>query len=201
MFMANQLYGFLVLTVCTCQLALAQGVTPRAEFKTKEPRQKELVIEYVYSFREVEFDPPIQIKPFKSSTEASYDSPEAAVMSHFSAMYAKDYQWFQRTWSKESQKLNEEDDRKKERTSEFWLNLWDKVLSGKRVELTHRIESGKYVLINYRLIPISGGPATFEDLLALTTENGRWVLTQELASDPLLRYWNTKELKIRRTIR
>src|SRR5215216_4317854 len=199
--MPNLLYSFLVLIVCTCQLALAQGVTPGTDFKTKEPRQKELVIEYVYSFREFEYDPPIQLKPFKSSTEASNASPEAAVMSHFSAMYAKDYQWFQSTWSKESQKLNEEHDKKQDRTPEFWLNLWDKVLSAKRVELTHRIESGKYVLIRYRLVPISGGPATFEDLLALTIENGRWILTQELASDPLLRYWNAKELRIRRSIR
>jgi hypothetical protein len=199
---AKQLHWLILLITCMCQLTLAQdGRAPKSEFKTKPVKQKQLVVEYVYSFRELEFERPVQLTPLKSSSQASYVSPELAVLSHFSAMYAKDYQWFQNTWSRESQKLNSESDKKQNHTPQFWTDLWVKVLTDKRVELTHRIETGKYVLIIYRLVPTSGGPATFEDSLALTNEDGRWVLTQELANDPLLTYWNAPELRVRKTVR
>ena len=196
----KQLYCPLVLIACICQLALAQRDVPKSEFKTKPPRDKQLVIEYVYSFREIEFERPVQLTPI-SAAQALYTSPEMAILSHFSAMYAKDYQWFQTTWSKEAQRLNEESNKKENHTPQFWIDLWGKVLADKRVEITHRIETGKYVLIRYRLVPKSGGPATFEDLVAFTNEDGRWVLTQELASDPLMTYWNAPDLRIRKTVR
>jgi hypothetical protein len=195
------LIGSTALMLLTVQSGSAQEAAPKPASNNTVPIKKELVVENIYNFSVMEYEPKVVFQPQTKQEQASHDTPEQAVLSHFSAMYSGNYQWFQSTWSEESRKANDADDNQRNRTPEFWIGKWKSVLTGNKVELTNKIETGSYVLIAYRLVPSSGEAAILNDTLALVIENGRWVITQELASDPVLSLWNAPSLKFKKVIR
>ena len=84
----------------------------------------------------------------------------------------------------------------------FWTGAWARAFRGARVELTTRIETGEFVLIAYRLVPLANAATEPIDLVTvLKPLDGRWVATQELADDPVLLYWKTPNVHPKRTAR
>lgn len=177
---------------------LAEDIKPK--FKVTAPQTKQLIVEEIYTFRLMQYDPSVAIQFVHEPKAASYQTAEDTVIAHFSAMNAGDYSWFMETWSKESRKQMEQRNKSAQRTPEFWKKTWARVLQGGTVELLNRLESGPYVLIEYRL-SAKGNEKPFQDTVALAREDGRWVLTQELAADPVLSSWNAPGLRVQRLVR
>jgi hypothetical protein len=173
---------------------------PQPKYPVSGPVFRELVVENVYVCKVMKYESPAVLRLVTQPDQASYSLPEDAVAAHFSAIFAKNYDWFLNTWSKDSQKFMADKNREKSRGPDYWLNLWENVYADKKIELITRIESGNYVLIEYRLTP-KGRDKPFQDTVALTKENDRWVLTQELRNDPVLSSWNAPGLRVQRLVR
>jgi hypothetical protein len=115
-----------------------------------------------------------------------------------------DVPWFRSLWDAESARVLEADDRAHGRNDASWVTAWERALRDRRIVLTNRIETGAYVLIAYDLVPLQANHKP-EDVLraetALKLQNGRWMATQELGSDPVYLYWKTPDVRPRRVVR
>jgi hypothetical protein len=172
-------------------------------FRTAPPVVKTIVVEEEYGFAQRRYDPPVDVTPVDRSA-AKDDTPEATTIAILSAMSRGDVAWFRSLWDPESARILAADDKKYGRDDTSWTAAWARTLRDRRIVLTNRIESGDYVLITYDLIPLQPNHKP-EEVLHLETplklQNGRWLATQELSSDPVLLYWKTPDVRPRRVVR
>lgn len=179
-------------TALSVAAVAAFGAEPAATRSTPPPHavHKALIVETVYPYSVAALQPALVVQPLTRSA-ASFDRPEDAMVAHFSAMLAGDFEWFMSTWTAPSQALMRSRDQQRARKPAYWTGLWSKVYAGRRIELLNRIDYGEYVLIEYGLYAPGEQSPGFRDTVATVKENGRWKLTQELAREPILANWNS----------
>jgi hypothetical protein len=177
--------------------------TAAPPFPTAAPVVKKIVVEEEYGFALRRYDPPVDVTAVDRSA-AKDDTPEATTIAILSAMSRGDVAWFRSLWDPESARILAADDKKHGRDDTSWTAAWAGLLRDRRIVLTNRIESGDYVLIAYDLIPLQPNHKP-EEVIHLETplklQNGRWLATQELSSDPVLLYWKTPDVRPRRFVR
>ena len=181
----------------------AQTPTTESPFRTAAPIVKKIVVEEEYGFAVRRYDPPIDFEAVDRNA-ATNDTPEATTIAILSAMRRGDVPWFRSLWDAESARVLAADDQTHNRTDASWTAAWERLLRERRIVLTNRIESGDYVLVAYDLIPLQANHKP-EEVIHLETplklQNGRWLATQELSSDPVLLYWKTPDVRQRRFVR
>jgi hypothetical protein len=172
-------------------------------YLTATPKLERIVVEQSYYFTRAEYRPPVQVSSV-ARVASSAATPEDSVVALISSMRAGDFEWFRSLWTPESRKMMEDRDKKLGRGPGFWVDKWREVVQGKQAILTHRIRTGEYVLIAYKLVaaPPSGAQPpkeeeAFTSTAALRKVDGKWSLTQELASDPVASYWPNPETPIK----
>lgn len=158
------------------------------------PIYKTLIVETIYPFSVIKFDAPINIPILKGRANASYGSPEDAVISQFSAMIGGNYEWFKETWTISSWQMMQETDKRNNRGSDFWLDLWRKNLASKSIQLTSWVNYGSYVLVEYQLV--DKGVKSGIGVVALIKEGGQWKATQDLSKDPIFLNWKSSTGRI-----
>lgn len=173
---------------------------PKSIFPASASELKKIVTEDTYFFKVQTFTPNVRVK-FVNRKDASYSTPEASTIARVSAMAASDFQWFRETWTELGKAQIDDANRLNNRPPEFWSNVWSKTLMGKSFELTHRIETGEYVLIAYRAIGAGAGGKDLELVQVMKKEGDRWLATQDLARDPILNYWRKPDEPIKRVMR
>jgi len=82
-------------------LAQAQQAPPRPFFKTSLPEPRRLVVESIYNYTRMQYDPVVIVRP-GTRASASYATPEQAFMAQTSAMLAQDYDWWISGWTSAS---------------------------------------------------------------------------------------------------
>src|SRR5215467_1456262 len=115
------------------------------EFKLGPPQKKQLTMEYIYNYTTADYAPPVVVQ-YRSAEQASYTSPEDALISQFSAMKRGDHEQWLKHWDAVSQKTMVERDAAEKRTADQWRTIWANNLKDVQVVLHSRIESGIYVL-------------------------------------------------------
>ena len=172
-------------------------------FRTTPPVVKKVVVEEEYGFALRRYDPPVDVTAVDRNL-AKDDTPEATTIAILSAMSRGDVAWFRSLWDPESARILAADDTKYGRDDTSWTAAWARTLRDRRIVLTNRIDSGDYVLIAYDLIPLQPNHKP-EEVIHLETplklQNGRWLATQELSSDPVLLYWKTPDVRQKRFVR
>jgi hypothetical protein len=196
----------LVISLWSSSVRAQASAPPPPIFPTAPPGLNKIVVEDEYQFLVRQYNPSVDVKRVRRDA-ASYDSPEAAAIAGISAMGSGDVDWYRSTWDDASRAVLEQRDKEMKQDREFWVKAWEKAFTGRRVELTARIETGAYVMIAYRLVPDGAVavPAKAGDavdlVVALKLQNGKWMATQELASDPVLAYWKTPDVRPKRVVR
>lgn len=190
--------------------ALAAGqeppATPTPIFPTSEPQGGQVVEERLYYFTTRDYDPPVRVAPVARAA-AAYDNPEQAAIAQISAMFAGDLDWHRSTWTDESRVMMDERDQRLGRGAEFWQQRWAAALDGKTPYLTQRVDTGEFVFIVAKVVPEGSAPGAdpeqeeIELLQVLRSVDGRWLGTQELASDPVLQYWRNPGYRTQRLMR
>ena len=146
-----------------------------------------LVVETVYPFVVTKILP-VKVVPLASPSEAtSTATPEDLFSRHFGAIRSGDYGTFIATWEASATAMMAEKDRKAGRGASYWLERWRATRLGGEVKLLNLVEYGKYSIYQYR-IEVNGKP--FTDSLAIVRTIDGWRFTQELASNPILTYWD-----------
>jgi hypothetical protein len=185
--------------------AAAQSHSLRAPlFPTSEPVANRIVVEEEYGFSVRRYTPAVELKPVPRGS-ANYETPEATTIAMLSAMATRDLDWFRSLWDAESARLMEEKDKQQGHDAAFWTSTWDKAFRNRRITITTRIDTGKYVLIGYELNSLSADGQATADVIQLDVPlkqvDGRWLGTQELSNDPVLLYWKTPTVRPHRVIR
>lgn len=179
----------------------AASETPSNQLPTKKPIRGTIVEENIYLFETRVYWPAVDVsKASKKLLEVGI-TPEATVVLYLAAMFDGDYHTAMSCWELASRTIMEREDSVLNRTPSWWQEIWKEKMDGKKAELVTRIESGNYIMIEYRLISMSDREeADYYSTLALKySDEGKWMLTQELAADPVYIYWKTPG-KIRRKL-
>lgn len=165
----------LLLTV-TVVVSLASNSTAQP-FSTTPPIDRQLTVSQIYNYRVSEYSPRVRVEPVVSRALASFDTPEAATISHISSMLAGDWEWFMDMWRVQSRVSLERDLVSSGITRDDIVKRWA-VLRGATIELVTRIDTGIFTIVVFSTGPNSRLP------VVLREETGRWYLTDELKDDP-----------------
>jgi hypothetical protein len=175
--------------------AFAQSnVLPSA--KTSAPQYKTVIVEVVSPIVIYEYSPVLDIVDLVKDIKPTFTHPELTLQAYFSAMRSLNYEAYLNSWTKNSQTLMQEKNKKYKLDETKWKTMWAAAFVGKKIQLLNWITYGKYVLMQYKVSPNSN-LETSETTVALTLENGEWKLTQELTSDQLLTSWNNPTGRVR----
>jgi hypothetical protein len=197
--LSSSLQAF-VLIVVTLSTSFAQNQSDSVVFPTTPPTTGRIIAEDEFIFSVRHYDPPAAVQPV-SRDKASFRTPESAAVALISAMAAFDFDWFRSIWDAGSLKVMDAQMIEMKQDRNFWTNTWEKTFRGKRVELIDRIDSGNYVLINYRVVGTAGQADPIELISAFKFQDGRWFATQDLSSDPVALYWKAPNMRPKRIVR
>jgi len=175
---------------------------PVPAFKTTAPENKRAVMENIYLFRSMWYEPPVLVIPIKNKNEASYDTPENAARSHTSAAMNLDHEWWFETLDRALQEKRRQYDRERNRTPDYWKRRWVKAFKNRQVFITSRIETGEYVIIGTQFWK-KDESAKVESLYRTSPEipivlkkfGDKWFVTNDLQKDPVIRYWMSGKKK------
>lgn len=145
-----------------------------------------IVRESLYRYVVFRYEPPVIVTHLSKSSECPQATPEDTLISMVEAMASLDYILWSQCWKPEYKPETDTS------TRENMLAAWRRVVVGKSLILKHRIETGTYILIEYELqshddIGKSKEPIT--SMATLEKTGDKWVLTNELASDPVRLFW------------
>lgn len=199
--------GCLSLCCAVAPVAALSAPTPKTDFPTGPTRVEKVIEEIAYYYRLRPYEPAVEVRP-TTREGARYDTPEAAAIAGISAMLSGNYAWFLDTWTPEARQAFEKRNAELGRGPEFWTEAWARAFAGKRVELTHRIETGRYVLVAYTLVDPNTPPAPPDEetgvrrpflTTVLIEQDGRWLATQDLGADPVLMFWDHPGYRVQKT--
>lgn len=191
--------GLISLITLACVITIAPSISfsdsdlPDPIFPTTRPDVKKVILQEQYYFTIMEYQPHVKVKLITKKDQNSFDTPEDAFTSIASAMFAKDYDWFINCWTKSSIAFHEENDKKNNITTDIVKNKWSEWLKNRAVVLTHRVETGGYIILGYKLIDKDDAHTVGEYDNVFTKENGKWRATVDLASDPVHWGWRNPD--------
>jgi hypothetical protein len=164
--------------------AASTGALPVAAV---EPRVDEVAVDRVFEYRVWKFSAPETIETVAKDA-ASYATPEDARIAQWSAMMARDVQWFLDGWEVETRERVAREVDLKELAAR-----WDSVV-GRRLRLLRRAETGGYAIVESEIEDGPGGPApeypwVRKSDVVFCLMDERWVWTDALASDPVALLW------------
>ena len=177
------------LTVNKTFYALSETL-PEPIYKTTRPDFKEIKEEAVYQYLMMDYRGKVKLDLVEDESHAKYDTPEESLISFFSAIYQGDYDWWLSSWTKKSQSELKEEFSEDELT-ENWKSFYEDTY----VALISRIETGKYVLLYYNAASKDRNKIIQRQTIAFVKEDGRWLATNELSSDPVFLYWQEPKYK------
>lgn len=188
-----QLVSKLFLTsvfVTNCVLVFAQDGQPR--FKT-------LIVESVYQLKISTFVPPLRA-PAKFDLKPGYlkcdfEVAEEAVFAYFDAMRATDVERANQCWTADSLRQLQDRDRQSGRNNDYWKQRWSRTYAtGFDLTVLKRAEYGPFNIVQVQ-IRDSQGKAVKDDF-PLEQVGKYWKLTQKLAADPVLQYWDSDKTRV-----
>lgn len=163
-------------------------------YPTGKAEAGKFTVEYVYNFVSKPYTPEVLFEPV-SKKNASYSSPEESFIAQFSAMANEDYKWWISGWNEQSQKEIEARNKQMKRNADSWTKVWKGAMKGQTIKLIQKIETGPYVLINYKMFD-HDGKETLNSLFVCKNEAGKWLATEELSTDLMFHHFLKGEARI-----
>jgi hypothetical protein len=185
-------FGVKRISVAIGVLAVVPCAAQSIEVNLGPPEFRSLVVETVYPFKLQKYAPVLAIAKVQARATLRA-TPEQTLSEMVSSIAAGDFEWNSSLWDPKSRASMAERDRQDGHGPEYWLSQW-KPHAKAAYRLLHRIEYGKYVLIEYER---SDAGRQSKSTIALLAHQGQWYLTQEIASEAILSSWNAPENRVR----
>jgi hypothetical protein len=163
---------------------------------------KTLSVEHVYLLKIVTYNLSVGVTAGERMREGTCakESAEDTVRAYFEALRQVDVARSKDCWTRGSIVEMEQRDRERSRDDSYWGDRWRKTYAmGFDLAITKRGEYGKYVFIEYRVTDNLPAKNVAKDSFALEKVEGKWRLTQALAADPILQYWNSDQSRVQVT--
>lgn len=167
---------------------------PKSTFPTTKPIKKEMYKTVFYNIRE--YKPHVKVKTLTSRAKLELNNtPEDAVISFYSAVFAADYDWYSTLWTDKSQLYLADREQKYTRLKpENVILVWKQEFSDARIELTRRVDGEDYVIIEARVTSIKGNKSkTTMHTTNIELENGIWKVTASFSQNHLSYFWKNEE--------
>lgn len=183
--------SFLFLFTIDCIFCFKANAESR--FSMAETVKKRIVIEHVYLFYVMQYDPPVpaDAKTMKSIPETFkyIFGPEKTAIAYLTAQVQGDYEWYYSLLSKPLQQKIDDELAMTGKTPAELAKGWQKKFQNKKVELTHRIERGSYSIIRYHIVSPSDGAVIEKNHIAFRQSEGDWGIV-DLTGDPVFESWD-----------
>lgn len=140
---------------CVCLSLMSWSALAEETFERTKPTVGKISQQHIYYYQVSEYAPPVKVRTVTRAKQ-SLSEPESAVIAYLSAMMTGDYAWYTSLWDAESIRVMDENNRKGGMTKQKWLDAWKKTFDGAQVTLTHRVETGPYVIVGYSVRSNSG---------------------------------------------
>ena len=196
--LARLALGFLVWSLGSSVFSVfAQGLLqqpvdfPAPLFKASGPFPREKVVESEYTYVLRRYVPPVELAPETEPTSRSQRAPETTLASFYGAMAAGDAGWFNKCWNEPSARFNAERLRQLGISTDMLRKSWKFAVANARIVLANRLEMNPFVILDYRLLRPNRPP--FEKHSCFTLEDGKWRVTQELATHMVPNFWKKGE--------
>lgn len=160
---------------------------------------KTLIVESVYQIKITTFEKPLTMSN-KTESKTSFvncelESPEDAVFAYFDAMRSADVKRANLCWSQESLLQLQARDNENKRDDEYWRQRWLRTYAtGFELVALKRAEYGAFTIVQVQIKDSLG--KTVKDDFALERVGKYWKLTQKLAADPVLQYWDSEKTRV-----
>jgi hypothetical protein len=160
---------------------------------------KMLIVESIYQIKIINFEKPLAM-PSKLESKTGYlncelDSPEETVFAYFDAMRSADVKRSNLCWTQESLLQLQARDRDSKRDEEYWRQRWLRTYAtGFELVALKRAEYGAFTIVQVQIKDSLG--KTVKDDFALERIGKYWKLTQKLAADPVLQYWDSEKTRV-----
>ena len=181
--------GCILWTALMLSAGTAQAQFPAPMFKTGSAKTEQVIEERVFYYKVLPFEPSVEVE---AGTTIGYGRPEEAALTILAAMQRGDFEVYRQSWDTVSQKLMADRDQQLGRNASYWTNWWKEALGGQMVKLTHRIETGDFVLIAYEVrAPEGKDDDALTSTLVFKQQGDRWLATQELSGDLVSGFWQS----------
>lgn len=162
-------------------------------------RFKTLIVESVYQIKITTFEKPL-VMPNKTESKTGFticelEAPEDAVFAYFDAMRSADVKRSNLCWTQESLLQLQARDSDSKRDEEYWRQRWLRTYAtGFELVALKRAEYGAFTIVQVQIKDSLG--KTVKDDFALERVGKYWKLTQKLAADPVLQYWDSEKTRV-----
>ena len=183
-------------------VAWCGGSWAQPQSDTGSISHKTLSVEHVYLLKIVTYDSTTGATSAErlGSGGCAKELAEDTVRAYFDALRQVDVARSKDCWTSASILEMEQRDRERSRDDSYWRDRWRKTYAmGFDLVITKRGEYGKYVFVEYRLTDNLPAKNVAKDSFALEKIEGKWRLTQALAVDPILQYWNSDQSRVQVT--
>jgi len=159
-----------------------------------------IVSENVYNYRVAEYRQSARVMNLTKPAQCPKQTPEETLIAMVSAMANLDYTLWTECWAEDSRQDTSQETRAQ------MVSAWRRVVVGRTLILLHKIETGQFVLIEYKLSSSSSREvdnASDEVTSTVTFEKvkDKWRATNALAADPVRLFWQKPDYRPRTVVR
>lgn len=161
---------------------------PKPMYPSSPREQKQFTAQFIYNYAQSNYTPAVVLP---NSINASKNTLETALTAFYSAMQAGDYDAWLLCWDEPSRAAFVKDATENHHDATYWRGMWKQAFEGKRVLLIDRIEMVGYVILDVKIVDKvegnrPGASKAYDVPSVFKNDGGRWLLTNELSSDPML---------------
>lgn len=160
---------------------------------------KTLIVENIYPLKITTFFKPFQLLS-KGESKPSFQTclsefPEEVVLAYYDAMRMADVKRSNQCWAPDSLRQMQDRDRQSGLDDAHWRQLWQKNYANDfSLSVVKQVEYGQFIIVQVN-IKDQNGKITKDDF-ALERIGKLWKLTQKLAADPVLQYWDSDKTRV-----
>lgn len=157
---------------------------------------KTLSVETVLAYSIKEYASAYKLPDVLTQAASDFSTPESALATFFGSLRSANYIWNDSCWTRESKDFNRRKNNEAGLTALDWERRWKSQYGDKRIVLINRIEYEKYIIIEFKAMHSSTPTISEQDTLILEKEDGKWLLTQALNSNPITFAWKAPNGRI-----
>ncbi|MCH8055221.1 MAG: hypothetical protein IH857_03585 [Deltaproteobacteria bacterium] len=170
-------------------------------FPMTAPQEKKLIVEQVYQFYVMRYDPPVEMNVLENLPSEKADNASMIAIAFLSAQARGNYKWYVNLLSNSYKSKIEKELARTGKTPEDLVREWQKRFANRRVELTHYVKRGRcpscagssrfqHSIIRYQVIDPEQKKIVEKGDLAFMFDLGRGWVAMDLSGDLVYENWD-----------
>ncbi len=170
-------------------------------FPMTAPKEKKLMVEQVYQFYVMRYDPPVEVNVLVNLPTGKAHNASMIAIAFLSAQARGNYEWYVNLLSNSYKNKIEKELARTGKTPEDLVREWQKRFANRRIELTHYVKRGRcpsctgssrfqHSIIRYQVIDPEQKKIVEKGDLAFMFEAGKGWVAVDLSGAPVYENWD-----------